>query len=349
MENTNVEFEQDNELVSRNYYELIDKNTVGPQIEGLGPIELNDALNDSSTKYIEIDNIKVPFLVNIKHAAWFNEAFLNGKDINTETLYYSVLPQKLLNTDPQYFLNAINEIKDKEVTCTVLLDYPQVEKPFYSKSSDELNVDHLITSNGTPAATFHFESKFSPVSEKLLQYVPEDNLEYLNTKEEVDANFERIWEIYSKQFESLVADHPINGALTKEDLYQSLISDNTNLLVYLDENSVVQSFGYIVKDLNLCPWLNTDYFMSESSGDPIYYMPGIATDPEAGLSLSMKIMKELLCDNLMEVGSWTITFECSNISASYIPKLVTRTLEKAGVADYTPLKEYKYLYEVVTF
>jgi hypothetical protein len=76
-------------------------------------------------------------------------------------------------------------------------------------------------------------------------------------------------------------------------------------------------------------------------------MPGVATAPESHVAASAKVMNYLIHDCLKEEKEVLLTFECSNRSARYIPKIVKRLFDQANFFEADELIEQKHRYEVV--
>ena len=337
--------------IADNYFNILDECSVGPQIEGLAPEVYGDVLNDQSTISLTINDSRLPLFGILKYAEWINTEFFEEHGYNTDELYFCLLPQKFIEENIEEVENTILEQNIENGRFTTLIDYPDLNevKPISELSYTVSDVDNLVTSVGTPAATYHYKADFTPVPEKVKEFKLDQNVQRIQNPDVIEKNFERIWEIYSKQFKALVDDHPINGAIPKDILKETILSEGSDLYAYFDGDGILQSFGYIIKDFKLCPWLNKEYFDEISDGKQVLYMPGIATAPESGLSVSTKIMETILYNNLNEFGEWVVTFECSNISAQYIPMLVERAIENSGIAKFSGLKEVKHMYEVVSF
>jgi len=341
---------------THDYLEVIERNTTGPQVEGLEPSELEAVLADPSTEFIEIADSetgelkKLPLMSTVGYAHWFNTEFLQKHGYNPDYLMYSLLPQNFLDTkvDHAVLKSTIEKIRDKKNGLSLLVDYPETTRPFYNGFPVPHTVDLLLTSNDTPAGIYHYRSVCKAKEQELGEFQPDPSVRII-PPEEVDNYSDRIWEIYNTGFQGLVEDHPISGMIPKEDLISTLKSPDSTLGAYIDDRGVLQSFGYTVSNLSLCPWLNKDYFVREAKGLPMVYMPGIVSSPGAYVGSSTKIMNLLLKYTLTRSPEFVLTFECSNKSATYIPKLVKRAFSQSGIVDYEDFSEIKYDYRVVNF
>lgn len=335
------------------YESLVAEYAVGPQIEGLEPQELEAALSDPRTRYLDYrseslgSEVRLPFLAPIEHAGWLNPDFLARAGYDTDKLLYSILPQELQRRDvPWADLEKALKLAADGSDLNVLIDYPEFVQPATQGQGVEVSMDPLLTENGTPAATYHYETVCKKVPEAFDVFQPDASIIKIGP-EEVDGHFDRIWEIYEDRFKALVDDHPIAGAMPREALMMTLKSEATSLHAYFDEEGEIQSFGYVVEDLALCPWLNKKFFDKESDGKPLVYMPGIASSPKAYVSTSTKIMNNMLYEQLQKNPEFVLTFECSNKSATYIPRLVKRAFAGSGLVQEAPFIELKHFYRVM--
>ncbi|HJP96534.1 MAG TPA: hypothetical protein VJ843_04135 [Candidatus Saccharimonadales bacterium] len=335
------------------YGEMVAK-AQGPQVEGVDPSELTKAYKEKALHFIDVQvdgkKRKIPFAAPIKYASWINPEFFAERGYDTDALQYCVLPQNVLaEIGPEAVADALSKISVQHDNRPVdlLIDYPETVTPFYASSTKQLELDDLETRAESPAATYHYRAKMTAIPSESGNFIPDQHVESLS-KEEIDAEFPRIWQIYQEQFQQLVDDHPIAGALKEAGLRQAIMAEGSRLAVYRDDEGKIMSFGYAVDDLSLCPWLNEAHFDDMNpEGLPYMYMPGIATSKEATTPLSTKIMNHILQETLSKRGDFILTFECSNLSARYIPKLVRRAVAQSGIANMSDLHELRHRYQIV--
>jgi len=328
--------------------------TIGPQVEGLSPEEIQEAIKDPRTEYIFIEDketgleIEVPFAAPIEYASWLNKDFFQKRGYQIPDLYSCLLPQKLLSENIDSVNQKLEEIVTKKQNLHMVVDYPDNSAVSPSLEGIDHEVDDLLTADGTPAATYHYRTTLTVKREELAQYIPDSNISLLDSNS-VESLQDRIWEIYSTQFQALVDEHPIEGALTKEQLIEELKSPNTHIAGYFDEEGLLQGFGNNVDDLDLCPWLNKDYFLNNSGDLPVIYQPAIVTSAKYPKPIATRLMKFLLRDRFETVDSQVLTFECSNKSATYIPRLVTRAISQVNFLEFNGFTENKHFYKVLNF
>jgi hypothetical protein len=333
------------------YENIVDSYSQGPQIEGLATDELQEALKDPETEYIEIklanNRIKLPFLVKLEHAHWVNQKFFSDRGYKISEIMYCVLPQSMLNKLASIeYSKRLAELSDQKGNLRVLVDYPEFSKHSYLMLNMPYSFDPLLTSNNTPAATYHYTTTVQAKPEGFKNFKPTPGIRRISS-DEIPKHFERIWDIYDKQFKGLVEDHPIAGALSKDELLNVITSPHSRLTAYFDKNNILQTFGYVVEDLRLCPWLNLRYYDSMAQGLPVNYMSGIASSPDSHTINSGIIMNSMMYEALkLYSGKFFLAFECSNKSATYIPRLVHRAFEQSQMIDFC-LNELKHYYQLI--
>jgi hypothetical protein len=333
------------------YIDIVEDYSLGPQVEGLTSGEVAAAMEDERSKTLLVTQedgeiVELPFLVPLQYAPWLNQDFFMKRGINTDRLFVSILPQLFLAEHQTETGLALQNLVEQEEGAEIVIDYPEHAETIVRGLSVPAEVNDLITEAGSPAATYHYETFVTPVGHDPEAIDTDSRVRKLD-KDQVEQYFEEIWDIYTSQFQSLVDDHPVNGAIDKEQLYLSLVSESSKTFAFIDDDNELKGFGYLLSDLSICPWLNPKHFNSDPD-TPLFYMPGIAAEVStAGLKIGSKILEKIIRDNLAEVGSFKGTFECSNLSALYIPKILTRTLDSMPDVAYDGIAEVKHFYKVL--
>jgi hypothetical protein len=341
------------EMLIGNYSDILSSAVRSPQKEGLENDEIRAALRDKRTiilKESDSSQDTVPFAVPLEYAPWMNQEFFVKKGYDPKELLYCVLPQDVLRSfHPSTIRDVIEQKKASQNLrkASIVFDYPDAKSPLFS--GEDYIVDDLITHQKTPAATYHFSQILAP-GENAPNFTPNPHVRRLRG-DDIKSNFERIWDIYDSQFQALVDDHPVKGALSKQELFDCLSDEDCHLSAYFDDSDTIMGFGYTVDDIRLCPWLNEEHFLEQAQGLNYVYMPGIATAKEAASPISGQIMLQMINEKFNDINNqpFLLTYECSNLSARYIPKIVRRTLEGSGLAVSVNPHEQLHFYKVVNF
>jgi len=327
----------------KSYYSNI--NAVGPQLEGIDPHNLKKAIKDkSSIKERIYSRLKLPVLVPLEYANWINKDFFEKKGYRVNELLYSSVPQNAYIDKDKKFIKNIFAKASRKGFKGVIFDYFE-DGQVFGLDSDEMEVDNLETSEG-PARISQFYMRLKAGEEQLEKYEPSKRIKTIH-KEEVDKYFDQIWMIYNSQFQGLVDDHPVKGEIERDELLKVLLSDKCLLKAYLDPDGNIISFGYLVTDLSLCPWLNTDYFERISEGNPTAYFSGIASSKDNSLLTSYSLVNAFAYDMAKKWPKGNLAFECSNVSAKYIPKIVERCFKKEKLCEIESIAETRYHYKLI--
>lgn len=165
---------------------------------------------------------------------------------------------------------------------------------------------------------------------------------------------EKIWKIYNNPFAKLTEGHPMYAGFTKEDLL-GILADPEIAKIVNRVNGSITTLCFFVQDFSHCPWFNRQYYKDNY---PEYYdtnniviFPGIVSDESAkGSAYSLPVI-DLTTRLYSKRGTkGLITFECSETSAEYIPKLVTFAINHGSYGRIQPIDkpisvtEYKVLH-----
>jgi hypothetical protein len=154
---------------------------------------------------------------------------------------------------------------------------------------------------------------------------------------------EKIWEIYNNPFAKLTEGHPMYAGFTKEDLI-GILADPEVAKIVNRVNGSITTLCFFVQDFDHCPWFNKQYYKDNY---PEYYdtnniaiFPGIVSDENAkGSAYSLPVID---LTTRLYAGRGTnglITFECTETSAEYIPKLVTFAINHGSHGRIQPIGE----------
>lgn len=189
---------------------------------------------------------------------------------------------------------------------------------------------------------------------------PQNGVSLVQTIEDDDA--ERIWEIYENPFDKLTEEHPMNAGFTKTELLDILSDPNVAKIINRVEGKI-STLCFFVQDFDQCSWFNKKYYKEQY---PEYYntnniliFPGIVTDEHLQGSLFSLPIMSLVTKLFVKRGSnMLITFECTETSATYIPKIVTFAInhsqmgarveeikEPISVSEYRALKSVNQVHD----
>lgn len=151
------------------------------------------------------------------------------------------------------------------------------------------------------------------------------------------SQHERLWQVYKAPFDALSEDHPAVSGYDKETFIK-LLEDPEVIKILNKVGGEVTTLCIFVQDFDHCPWFNKKFYKDEY---PKYFktkniliFPGIVSDEKMkGSKYASKVID--LATKLLAVRGTDIlvTFECTETSAKYIPKIVKKAVENSGVAN----------------
>lgn len=154
---------------------------------------------------------------------------------------------------------------------------------------------------------------------------------------------ERIWEIYDKQLDILVEDHPAYQRLDRELIMDMLkCPSNINIVHFVEGEPVCIFLG--VTDLSTCEWINGDH-ISGRYEEEVLYCPALVTDfDKQGHNYASNIFKLLTRMAIVRGENIRPYFECTDISAGYIPGILEKAIKDTGLATIKVEKQEEYRY-----
>lgn len=146
----------------------------------------------------------------------------------------------------------------------------------------------------------------------------------------------RIWDLYEEPFEKLGVDDPTHAGFDREMLLGILADENVCKVVNR-VNGELTTLMIFAQNLESTPWFNSSCYQaaypSFFEGKQIFTFPSIVTDENLQGKLYAKNVIDLFTRLVAGSGrNALITFECTEISTTYIPKLVKRYVDATGVA-----------------
>ncbi len=348
--------------------EVINKITndgESPQRLGLSAEDKINSLNDPRTVYIEENGKKVPVLVPIDTLYWYNNEYLKNH-FGTESIYYYAHPDLLDEESRKRTYDEIAELTSEG--SVILYDTVTSGKNVYGDLAQEMTQQGKeynkvpITKDGRQRFLYQYDGNFiisggegeqfkktSTVHETYEMAVrrgdisvdPEEGpaIEAIIEGEEA----ERLWKIYRKPFERLSHAHPINSGYDKDEFFNILKDPEAVKAIYREKGEIT-TLALFVNDLDHCSWLDANYYKKKypeavETGNHFIF-PGIVTDElKRGASFSVPLIQLIAKVQSLRKTPAVISFECSDISYKYIPRIVRFAIAKSGVAKTKGFKQ----------
>lgn len=362
------------------FYELeLQKRTKGPQLEGLTSEWLQDALYDTRTKLLDLGNgIAWPVFIPIEHNHDYRTGFFEDHFPDRAYYYYSAPPDNM----PGDISKFVADLKGE--SAIVAYDYmvggDSISEPFdgydfvYDVTPESFAFGQFY---GLPRANHFsgvarivervsrvecnpFEAFARLVDNGKYESSPYEGPVVLDPKNicESPELMDDIWSVFKAQFDELVEDHPALQSQPREELESMLSDEDSFNLAYFQEGKIV-ALCYFVSNIDKVVWLNGRFFDDLRSVEPdarLTYFPGIVVDSRLARKDGGYVgaMISLLQDTCREAGikDFHITFQCTNVSETYVPKIVANEIAKCGIFEldnpvddnnsFTKIAQYEY-------
>jgi hypothetical protein len=370
------------------YRQISDTYTYGPQQEGLIDSDLKGAVNDRAGYFLSIDGSSgetiVPFATPLSHVSTVNNEYFRAKfgQDYAKTVYF-ISPQvarlliaqgqegelvetaqKILQTGNFLF---ITDQQDSIADTPNITDYLKQQ---LDGKAEELPV--LDEKNGSAASVIHFsgvprfietielsnqnapsfqEVYRSRVNQGKAEPLPTSGTAILLPEYATKELLEDIWAMYDAQMDILIENHPMFQRLEQDELFSMLLSDTGANVVHFEAGKPVCLFVGISDIKNAASWLRSGV-IEERYGDDeeILYCPAMAADiHRQGMNYSQDVFS-LLAELVEERGKNVRPyFECTNISAEYVPNHVFEpAINQTGICTVNVEEQASYSYRILS-
>lgn len=358
---------------SEAYAKTYERRMVGPQREGMLPSEVISALSDPRSVALEIESpsghIVWPLFVPVEHNSEYRQDFFSDHygEKAVETYFYSAPPEGCidLETDEMLTGHIAKGLSSfiRRNNPVVVLDYEQGQDytpDTLRKILKQANAsDEDITPNdpkyGPPTVVYN-ETHVRPVDRtqgpKSVRQVfeeglangeferrPKDGATLLMPEDflaDDSALLKRVWEIYEEQFNILVEDHPSRQKQSQAEIVSELTSEKSTVSSCFMDGEIIGDC-FFVSDRKECDWLNQKFYEERYGDRPLSIYPGIVIDVHKIGAHHADAMLDLLVDVQAKTGKDAeILFQCTNISQTYVPKIVRRAVERSTTLTMEP-------------
>lgn len=355
------------ELSKGVYEEFRNKDDEAIRI-GLFGDDIDRAYENNDTIFVhqphyqkEIEEIKLPLLVPVSSLEWYNQNLIQKRYGNKEVYYYAHPPiadNSILDDTRTLLRNVIDSgaviITDKyegDVASPIaeLVEHARLgEYVLDAFGGDvESRVDvfaGIVTvpdSEGIIAAPSFCDIYKESVARGEITSTPKSGAAVQETITGEEAG--KIWEIYKDPFSELGKDDPTHAGFDRTALLDILADPDVTKIVYR-VNGEVTTLCIFLHDFEKAPWFNGDFYernFSEyyKSGN-ILMFPGIVSDEaKRGNSYATELINLATKLAAKRKTNLLITFECTEISSQYIPRLVTAAINHSGDAEVEGIAE----------
>ncbi|MCB9820115.1 hypothetical protein H6796_02330 [Candidatus Nomurabacteria bacterium] len=342
------------------YEDLVKRCASGPQLEGLIEESYEAALHDSRSMLTRIEGAEWLVAIPIEYHQDYRKEFFETHFPDRE-VYYMSLPDSD-DIDVSQLQGYLEELSSRG--ALVVYDYMAGSDDLVGGLTSRYGADCTPVTEaygreyGLPSVK-HFtaiaerspEATRGGVRMSIIDAIkslespelPENGVAVLSPHclSRSPEILDEIWGIYSQQFEHLVEDHPSLQIQPREELERMLLDDSALNIACFEDGSVV-ALGYLVYNMEKCVWLDAAYYedrvREKDKEVDLAYFPGIVVESsraQQGGGYVDSIIKKI--EDVYERSDrdgMQIVFQCTNVSETYIPKIVTDVIEKNGVFSF---------------
>ncbi len=365
---------QERKLINRSYDEYEDyrsKNNRALRV-GIFGEDITTAIKNPGTITLDYKNSKgkdvtVPALVPVELLEWFSADVVKAKyGSDAKILCYVHPPTPTPETRAK-----IQEMLDKKIADGYIIitekyfddtDSPIAAFLESAKENDEKYAMEYFGDEQLPSTVDFFTgivdvghesgshivdtSSLSDVYNKAIQdgEIAFDGQNGAGLVTIIDEDVsEEIWDIYKRPFDELGANDPTQAGFTKRMLLEILKDPSIAKIVNRVDGDITTLLIFL-QDFEKAPWFNKAYYEKYYNRyvktNNVLMFPGIVSDDtKRGNNYAMKVI-DLAAELIKKRGSdMLITFECTQISTAYIPKIVTAAVGNNGLVSVSGLEE----------
>jgi hypothetical protein len=316
------------------------------------------------------ETVTAPFLAPVESMPWYNLTYLRQKYGEDAKIYVFVHPP---GNDPN---NVIADTMQAVLNegGVILLDYLKGDSPFHSedwhpgeqengamlmqRGSDTYQFERLGSKHLSEDAVFdgiveiHGAEQVAEAPDLHVAYLEAVQSGELEVNERNGASMElvmspedisRVWDIYRRPFERLTEGSPVLAGFSEEELRNQLLDPEIVKMVHRQDDAIT-TVCLLSNDFSKYPWFNSEYYKRTypeyyNTGN-IFLLPGIVSDETMrGHSYALPLLDMLTKVVALRGTGLITTWECTEISRRYIPKIVDRAVNASGLATISNLEE----------
>jgi hypothetical protein len=331
-----------------------------PQLLGPNEADAAELLTKEGVRSIVVSHedgstTEEPLLVPTTHLYWYNQDYLQQK-YGTDNIYYYAHPHINLATNDLAKELITQTVEDGGVV--VFDTVTDLEGNVHGDISEAFGVDSALVPEklGGGREDRFLNQYVGPITFTGQENVPFGQVLTLNEQYEAaieagiierntrdGASFEpvitgedadRLWNIYDHPFEALAEGHPINAGFDKQGFMDAL-ADPEVLKVINKVDGEITTLAMFVSDFKHCPWLDKTYYQRHyaeayNTNNLLIFTGIVSDETRKGGAYSLDLIDLLMKVGALRKSPVVITFECGDISAEYVPKLVDFGISHSG-------------------
>jgi hypothetical protein len=334
---------------------------------GLFGQDLEDAVCSSDTIFVNHrgesnDEIHIPLLVPADRLEWFNIDLLKRVYGSDKQFYYYTHPP----LDDEQTSQAAEIILKDRLDDGAVIFFDEYDSAGSEQNANlfehfgEQYVEEVLGGGDVQRKAITFagpvdivsgaEVKAAPSLFETYQAAVEKGEFRVDTQNGValvdvvnDSDASRLWEIYKNPFDELGAEHPATTGFD-ETSFMEIMSDPEVIKVVNRVDGKISTLCILTQDFDHCPWFNKLYFQQHYpdyfNTNNVLIFPGIVSDENMRGNDYAAAVIDLLDEVIYKRGSnLLVTFECTETSATYVPKIVMAAVANNGLLKISGLEQ----------
>jgi hypothetical protein len=343
---------------------------------GLYGDDLESTLNDPETTLFEYkdqsgESVYMPLLIPIEKLEWYNSNILHKAYGKNAKLYYYAHPPLPSNAEEISIISyaikkeidkgavvILDQFKGKPLpqALQMLIDTGNCESEFFGDKTERkiapaycgrVKFDDVDSVHEAPSI---FKIHETAVANGEIEEDGNNGIFLYKKVENLQA--EELWDVYEKPFEDLGAEDPVLDGFDK-DYFMGLLNNSEIPKIVSKKNGEACALCIFDQSFDRNPWFNEKYYKDNYpeyyDSQNIFMCPAIVASLDAeGISFGIEMINYLTHIFAKRGTNAMVTFECSQESAKYIPKITKFGINHSGIAQIedeinTPVTTTEYI------
>lgn len=155
-----------------------------------------------------------------------------------------------------------------------------------------------------------------------------------------EQTMNELWDLCKDRFEWLRNNHPVWLEDSKDFFRGMVLDEAAHTIDRYNDDDKSSCLGFFLSSYDECFWLKDGKREAAAAeararGDQMIYFYGMANDASSSMHYSKDVVQllSLICQKMG--GTYTVTFESTNMSGQYIPPIVMNYVQQSGALKIT--------------
>lgn len=369
-------FEHAEQIDTLAVFNLMKVAESGPQAMQISEEDISEALNDPETLRANIKGVDAPILMPVsKIEAYASSGYFEHgaeefmfmpvyADLSEEEVQsiHEIVKQSNLKSKTILSYYEDGDTKSEQYASLILnsLSDSYVQKPLIDeKVGTEVSITHFEglaevqdRSNLRTDITSLRQVFLEGVAEGSYEEHPQSGVALIDPEElKTDRELlDKLWRISDEQFSRLAENIPVRQNLNREEFDEMMTHAGTSSIIYFEDGEPI-CLATFLHSLESAEWLRKSYFDNKFGPDTfLSYFGFLVSDAKhSSYKSSHKVLKMLSELTVKARSDMQVLFESTNISETYVPKLVEGVVNSndAVKIEINPSSRYTFkAYEV---